>query len=160
HTNVDGAQFAIDTYTVELFASMMPSLTSQAEAAEKMKAAGAKLLDQIGPAILLTHSQSGQYGWALADTRPSNVKAIVALEPAGPPFTNAVFPSTTSARQYGLTDIPVTYDPPINSPDDITRVVVSSEPLYTCFLQASPPRKLINLAHTGPFHSIHRWCDA
>jgi pimeloyl-ACP methyl ester carboxylesterase len=42
-----------------------------------------------GPAILLTHSQSGTFGWLVADARPALVKAIVALEPSG----------TTGARQ-------------------------------------------------------------
>ena len=43
------------------------------------------LLDKIGPAILLTHSQSGAFGWPVADARPDLVKAIVAVEPNGPP---------------------------------------------------------------------------
>ena len=39
-----------------------------------------KLLDKIGPAIVVTHSQSGLFGW-LAGARSSNVKGIVAYEP-------------------------------------------------------------------------------
>lgn len=46
----------------------------------------AKLLDRVGPAILLTHSASGPVGWLVADRRPGLVKAIVAVEPMGPPF--------------------------------------------------------------------------
>jgi len=53
--------------------------------------AGAALLDKIGPAILLTHSQSGAFGWPIADARPNLVKAIVAVEPSGPPVHDAVF---------------------------------------------------------------------
>ena len=52
--------------------------------------AGAALLDKIGPAIVLTHSQSGSFGWLIADARPKLVKAIVAIEPAGPPFEATV----------------------------------------------------------------------
>ena len=48
--------------------------------------AGAALLDKIGPAIVLTHSQSGSFGWLIADARPKLVKAIIAIEPSGPPF--------------------------------------------------------------------------
>jgi pimeloyl-ACP methyl ester carboxylesterase len=44
------------------------------------------LLTKIGPAILLTHSQAGAFGWPVADARPDLVKAIVAVEPSGPPF--------------------------------------------------------------------------
>ena len=38
------------------------------------------LLDKIGPAVLVTHSQSGLFGW-LAGARSTNVKGIVAYEP-------------------------------------------------------------------------------
>jgi pimeloyl-ACP methyl ester carboxylesterase len=114
----------------------------------------------------MTHSQAGEFGWILADSRPKQVKAIVALEPFGPPFINAIFPPFTSARIYGLTDIPVAYHPPITSASDIARVVVgsvspTSSSLYeltslffnseipgvTCFQQPKPARKLINLVN-------------
>jgi len=45
--------------------------------------AGAKLLDRIGPAVLLTHSQAGVIGWSMADERPHLVKGILAVEPSG-----------------------------------------------------------------------------
>ena len=38
------------------------------------------LLDKIGPAVLVTHSQSGLFGW-LAGARSPHVKGIVAYEP-------------------------------------------------------------------------------
>lgn len=40
----------------------------------------AALFDRIGPAILVTHSQSGLVGW-LAATKSSNIKAIISYEP-------------------------------------------------------------------------------
>jgi len=127
------------------FASTVPSLSSQAEQAEKIKYAGSLLLDQIGPVILFTHSKAGQFGWILADSRPAQVKAIVALEPVGPPFMNAVIPPLIPARAYGLADIPITYDPPINSASDLNQVVVGEIPGVTCIQQAKPARKLINI---------------
>ena len=39
-----------------------------------------KLLEKIGPAIVVTHSQSGLFGW-LAGARSPNVKGIVSYEP-------------------------------------------------------------------------------
>jgi pimeloyl-ACP methyl ester carboxylesterase len=39
------------------------------------------LLDKIGPAILVTHSNSGMWGWTTA-ARSSNVRGIVSYEPA------------------------------------------------------------------------------
>ena len=78
---------------------------------QRNKDAGAALLDRIGPAIVLTHSQSGAFGWLIADARPRLVKAIVAIEPAGPPFEATII-GTGKARACGPTDIPITYDPP------------------------------------------------
>lgn len=41
-----------------------------------------ELLEQTGPAILVTHSNSGQYGWATGIEAPEGaVKAIIAFEP-------------------------------------------------------------------------------
>ncbi|KAF8806170.1 alpha/beta-hydrolase, partial [Phlegmacium glaucopus] len=99
------------------------------------------------PAILLTHSQAGQFGWILADARPSKVKAIIAIEPMGPPFTNAIFPPLAPARPYGLTEIPLTFSPPIQSAADLQLQVVSSSINFTCIQQASPPRNLVNLGN-------------
>src|SRR5438093_1537770 len=42
-----------------------------------MQAAGAALLDKIGPAILISHSHGGLFPWLWADIRPTLVKAIV-----------------------------------------------------------------------------------
>ena len=55
------------------------------------------LIDQIGPAILMVHSQAGAFGWPVADARPDQVKAILAVEPNGPPFYQVDF---TGAPDY------------------------------------------------------------
>jgi len=39
------------------------------------------LLDKIGPAIIVTHSQSGLFGWLTAIRRPNLVKAVISYEP-------------------------------------------------------------------------------
>lgn len=74
----------------------------------------AKLLDRIGPAILLTHSASGPVGWLVADRRPGKVKAIVAVEPMGPPF--ATIPNI-GRLDWGLTAVPLSWDPQPTSPE-------------------------------------------
>jgi hypothetical protein len=56
-----------------------PSLASFPRQQELNRDAGSALLDRIGPAILLT-SQSGTFGWLVADARPLLLKAIVAME--------------------------------------------------------------------------------
>lgn len=53
--------------------------------------AGVALLDRIGkPAIFLGHSQAGPLSVLIADKRPHLVRAIFDIEPAGPPFKDAV----------------------------------------------------------------------
>jgi len=42
------------------------------------------LLDEIGPAVLLTHSASGPMGWWMAEQRPDLVSAVIGIAP-GPP---------------------------------------------------------------------------
>ncbi len=76
----------------------------------------ATLLDNIGPAILVTHSASGSDGWLAADRRPQHVVAIVTVEPMGPPFGQSPNIGTLS---WGLTAVPVTYDPPRATPEDV-----------------------------------------
>ena len=73
----------------------------------------ARLLDRIGPAILLTHSASGPSGWIAADRRPGLVRAVVSVEPMGPPFAN--IPNIGELR-WGLAAAPLTFDPPRVSP--------------------------------------------
>lgn len=41
----------------------------------------AELLKQTGPAVLITHSNSGKYGWYSGMTAPESLKAIIAFEP-------------------------------------------------------------------------------
>ncbi len=75
----------------------------------------ARLLDRIGPAVLVTHSASGPDGWLIADRRPGLVVAIASIEPMGPPFASTPGIGTLS---WGLTAAPVTYDPPRATPDE------------------------------------------
>ena len=75
----------------------------------------ARLLDRIGPAIMLTHSASGPSGWLAADRR-RDWKAIVSVEPMGPPFAD--IPSIGKPR-WGLTASPLTFDPPCATPEAV-----------------------------------------
>jgi pimeloyl-ACP methyl ester carboxylesterase len=43
-----------------------------------------KLLEEVGPAVLLVHSASGPMGWWMTEQRPDLVAAVVAVAP-GPP---------------------------------------------------------------------------
>lgn len=151
-------------------ATQVPYLADPIETQRLVQAAGAALLDRIGPAVVMTHSQSGTFGWILAEARPSLVKAVVALEPSGPPFENAIV-SEGPGRIWGVADLPLTYDPPAASPGDLA-VEQQAEPdhpdLIRCWRQKSPPRSLPNLADvpvlivTGEasYHAAYDHCTA
>jgi pimeloyl-ACP methyl ester carboxylesterase len=96
---------------------------------------------------VLTHSQSGAFGWLIADARPNLVKAIIAVEPAGPPFEGAII-ATGKLRPWGPTDIAITYDPPVKDPSELA-LVRDEKPegpdRFLCWMQKAPARQLINL---------------
>jgi len=148
HTQWPGTGKRGDPVFDAFYATQVAFLADQAETQRLMLAAGTALLDRIGPAVLMTHSQAGLFGWLLGDARPALVKAIVALEPAGPPFENAVI-AEGKARAWGLTDLPLAYDPPAASPDDL-RIEQQTKPdrpdFVRCWRQRAPARRLKNLA--------------
>ena len=102
---------------------------------------GAMLLDKIGPAIFMCHSAGGPFGWLVAEARPNLVKAIVAIEGGGQPFSGI--------NAWGMSSIPVAYEPAVADPSEIKTVpVTSSEPGVNPYrLQAEPARRLKNLQH-------------
>ena len=130
------------------FASTVPSLADYATEQTLMQKAGASLLDRIGPAILITHSQGGTHGWLLADARPDLIKAIVAVEPAGPPFQSTIIKGGV-VKPYGITDIPLGYDPPTDQTLDGKPPLPTQGHLtadgITYMLQKEPARKLTSL---------------
>ena len=156
HTQWPGSGVAGDPVFDQFFAQSYPSLASFPRQQELNRDAGAALLDRIGPAILFTHSQSGTFGWLVADARPDLVKAIVAMEPSGPPVHDNVtkgapdwFEDGPFTKPFGLTAAPLAYDPPLATPDDM-RFVRQETPdavdRVRCWEQAEPARKLVRLA--------------
>jgi hypothetical protein len=91
-----------------------------------MRAGATGLLDKLGPSVLLTHSFGGGFGWLALSERPSLVKALVAVEPAGPPFAeHPVLGSFT----FGLTPVPLAFGPGVGQPKlgGVPIAVVSAE---------------------------------
>jgi pimeloyl-ACP methyl ester carboxylesterase len=154
---------AFDNY----FASNVPSMENRDSQGKMNVDALAALLDRVGPSIVLVHSQSGQYGWPLAQARPALVKAIVGAEPSGPPvhdlvvpgearfgmtFANAnavgseAFRDDPRLKRYGLTDIPLAYAPAVTpaSPLQFVQQENAEAPdLAKCWRQKEPARKLV-----------------
>ena len=68
----------------EYFAQLVPNTEeSYPEGGTNTVDALVALLERIGPAVVLAHSQSGPYGIDVAIARTELVKAVVAVEPAG-----------------------------------------------------------------------------
>ena len=152
------------------YATQVETVLSAEETEQRNQDAGAALLDKIGPAIVLTHSQSGSFGWLIADARPKLVKAIVAIEPSGPPFEATII-GNGRTRPWGPTDIPVTYDPPVKNPSEIAieREAKADAPdLFVCWMQKAPARQLVNLKNIpvmimsaeASYHQVYDHCTA
>ena len=108
-----------------------------------------QLLDLIGqPVILMLNSGIAASGWVVADARSKLVKGIVAVEPVAPPIENAERGARGPGRVWGLTNLPVHYDPPIEKAADLETVRQDSADgpgLIPCWIQKEPARKLVNL---------------
>lgn len=146
HTQWPGVGKRGDEVFDAFYAGTVSFLENIVEIQQLVQKAGVALLDCIGPAVLVTHSQAGNFGWLIADKIPQLVKGIVALEPSGPPFENVREPYGP-ARIWGVTDIPLTYEPPISSPIQLKlrRIPSESPDLSDGIMQEEPARRLPNL---------------
>jgi pimeloyl-ACP methyl ester carboxylesterase len=147
HSQWPGSGLKGDPVFDAFYATQVETLVSSEETERASQAAGVALLDKIGPAILLTHSQAGYFSWLITDQRPGLVKGNIAIEPAGPPIENVIF-ATGRGRPWGLTNIPITYDPPLVDPKDLSVVKenrAAAPDLAPCWLQKEPARQLPNL---------------
>ena len=155
HTQWPGKGTPGDPIFDQFFASQVQAMASFPLQQQLSSDGILALLEKIGPAILLTHSQSGATGWPVADALPDRVKAIVAVEPSGPPFYNVEnipapewFRDSEEQRPWGITAGPLAYSPPAASPSDLA-IVRQDQPdgpdVTRCWMQKSPARQLPNL---------------
>ena len=156
HTQWPGPAVPGDMVFDQFYASQMPSIQDFTLQQQLNREAIVALLEKIGPSILLTHSQSGAFGWPVADSRPNLVKAILAVEPNGPPFFNVEnVPApewfrlaAVPARPWGVTAVPLAYSPPAAQASELA-IVQQDKPdgpdLVRCWLQKAPARQLPNL---------------
>jgi pimeloyl-ACP methyl ester carboxylesterase len=156
HSQWPGTGVPGDEAFDQFFSSQVEDIADLNVIEQLNRDAGVALLDRIGPAILLTHSQSGPFGWALADARPKLVKGILAIEPNGPPFyeTTVVgekegwFRDGAMGRAWGITRTPLTYSPAVNDPKDLRMTrqgSASGADLVRCWLPAQPAPQLTHL---------------
>jgi pimeloyl-ACP methyl ester carboxylesterase len=137
----------------QFYASQVSGVSDGARTEVAVRKAGAELLDRIGPAVLIAHSLGVPLGWQVADARPDLVDAFVAVEPTGPAFYDIVHGDEGGrqgrlVRPWGITQAPLTYEPPVSSPGDLVPVrhEAPSPHQSPYWLQAEPARSLTNLA--------------
>jgi len=108
-----------------------------------------QLLDLIGqPVVLMVNSGVASSGWVIADARPKLVKGILAAEPVAPPIENAERGSTGPGRLWGVTSLPIHYDPPVKDPSELRPIreeKADGADLLPCWVQQEPAHKLVNL---------------
>jgi pimeloyl-ACP methyl ester carboxylesterase len=156
HTQWPGKGTPGDPIFDQFYASQVQAMVSYPLQMEFSSDAILALLEKIGPAILLTHSQSGAIGWPVADARPDRVKAVIAIEPSGPPFYNVdnvpapewFRDAADQQRPWGITAGPLTYSPPAANSSDLA-IVRQDQPddpnVSRCWMQKSAARQLPNL---------------
>ena len=155
HTQWPGTGAADDPAVQQLAAGQLPAIADFDKQQILNRDALVALLDKIGPSILLVHSQAGAFGWPVADARPNLVRAILAIEPNGPPFYDVQFVGAPDyfkqgklALKYGITSDPLTYSPPVSDPAELAPVEeakADAPDKVRCWLQKEPARQLPNL---------------
>ena len=178
HIQWPGSGLPGDSDFEQFYASQFPSVADFSWQQVINRNALTALLDEIGPAILLTHSQGGAFAWPVADARPNLVKAIVAVEPNGPPVHDVDFKGPPDwfddigqRKASGLGLVPLTYDPPL-VPGETLSFVQQAKPdapdLVRCWLQQEPARQLVNIATVpifilvaeASYHAAYDHCTA
>ena len=145
HTQWPGQGKEADPSFIQFLSSQVEYLPQNKDSQQLVLDAGLKLLEQTGPAVLLTHSQAGPFGWLLADAAPDLVRGIVALEPSGPPFSRDL--TCCTAQNYGIADLPLQFEPPINDPRDFKLSILKApkKDLSDGWVLSEPAPKLTRL---------------
>jgi pimeloyl-ACP methyl ester carboxylesterase len=155
HTQWPGTGMAGDRNFDQFFASQVPFVQKPEVIQALNRDAIAALIDKLGPVILMTHSQSGAYGWEAVDQRPNMIKALIQAEPSAPPVHDVEFLGAPEwfrdgarTRSWGLTAIPITYAPPAMDASELAlerQEKADGPDLARCWLQKEPARQLPNL---------------
>jgi len=156
HTQWPGTGVSGDPIYDQFFSSQVEDI-EDVNVIEKLNlAAGVALIEKIGPSVLLTHSQSGSFGWLIANAKPELVKGIVAIEPNGPPLYEMALEKNGEdfykdgpvGRVWGITRLPLKFNPPANQAQDLNLVRQAkpdAQNLVRCWVQPTPARELTQL---------------
>jgi pimeloyl-ACP methyl ester carboxylesterase len=156
HTQWPGAGVAGDPVFDQFYASQVPFVRTPEKAQAMTRDGLVALLEKIGPAVVMTHSQSGSMGWLVADARPDLVRALIQVEPSGPPVHDVDMVGApdylrdgAATRPWGLAAIPIGYAPHVATPAELSFVQqekADGPGLARCWMQKAPARQLPNLA--------------
>ncbi len=155
HTQWPGSGDESDPAVQQLMASQLPAVASFEKQQFLNRDALLALFAKIGPGVLMVHSQAGAFAWPVADARPDLIKAILAIEPNGPPVHSVQFIGAPDwfrdgpvALPYGITAVPLAYSPAVTDAKQLQfeRESKADAPgLVTCWKQKEPARQLPNL---------------
>tara|TARA_B100000530_G_C15921617_1_gene473353 strand:+ start:175 stop:1392 length:1218 start_codon:yes stop_codon:yes gene_type:complete len=135
--------------------------------------AAIELLQEIGPVILLTHSQGGGVGFGVTDGAPGLVKALITVEPGGPQIgrvsTSQVSYTGAPANAWGPVNYPLTYDPAVSDPSELNTYLEEEADRsgeVPCWLQEEPAKQLVNfldvpilsMSADGTYHRVFDAC--
>lgn len=101
------------------------------------------LVDRVGDCIVLAHSLGATVAWPLAQRRADRVKAILAVEPNGPPFVDLppIGDGRRVARPWGISYLPLAFEPAVDRPDELQeptpRRLVGLDRIPTCVVTGS-----------------------
>lgn len=145
HTQWPGSGRLGDEALDQFAASSGPSPASLRDTHEQPREALVELMKSIGPSYLITHSAGAPSGWLLANDIPDLVKAIIAVEPLGPPFME----HPNGKLEYGITAAPLKFSPPLSKEETLQSAEQAAPDKATlgCKIQAEPARQLPSLAN-------------
>jgi pimeloyl-ACP methyl ester carboxylesterase len=167
----------------QFFASQVASMPNGNQALALTTAAVTALINEIGPAVIVTHSMSGPLSWLIPQANPGMIKAILAVEPTG---NSSLTGNTTPGTNCGLSNggpsfVPnlcLNFTPPISGPADLGLTQtpppaggIEGEPasnLKDCWLQTPPAHQLTGLngipilIQTGQasYHATYDYCTS
>lgn len=116
------------------------------------------MLARIGPSALISDGVGALFALLATDKCPQDVKAHVTFNPDPGPFTSydaGVYGTntTTKLKNYGFSDIPLNFDLPVTSPNQIATEITGSLTYtdgllssFPCYQQKPPVRQLVSIA--------------
>ncbi|KAF2851848.1 alpha/beta-hydrolase [Plenodomus tracheiphilus IPT5] len=169
HTQWPGTGRVGDPTFESFYRSQVEFQTDRFIGEEQNAQAYAALVDLVGDCYIISHSQAGAYGWRVGDMRPDLVKGIIQLEPSGPPFTLRPPFGSDPAWAFGLTDLPIAYEPSAGkNGENITTTIEPpvDDDHNECIMQMPPAKQLTNLGKipelviTGEasYHAQYDYC--